>query len=322
MSSLKIWIKFTRPQFFTAIILPIFFGGLAAYYYRGIFDPGLFILSLLVGLFLHAGTNQINDVYDYLSGGDVINKNAPSPFNAGSRVLVDKLIDVYTAKKAAISMFGISLLIASYLWLSIGLIQGLPVIIFALIGAISGYYYIAPPLKLSGRGIGELLVGLNFGIFATLGAYYVQTQALDLEPTLVSVVLSFLIAAVLYINEFPDYEADKEVGKRTLVVRLGLDSAIKLFPFLMYLPYLFVVLFVLFDIAPIYLLISLLGLKWARTAVKIGMKNYNKFPDILPANGNTILAHLITGILLNIAYFLAIIYPIPNYLSIHFLLGG
>ncbi|MGQ4832544.1 MAG: prenyltransferase [Candidatus Asgardarchaeia archaeon] len=322
MGNIKVWIRFTRPQFFTAIILPIFFGGLAAYYYRHVFNLVLFILSLLVGLFLHAGTNQINDVYDFLSGGDIINKNAPSPFNAGSRILVEKLINVNVAKKVAISMFLISLLIASYLWLSIGLIHGLPVIIFALIGAISGYYYIAPPLRLAGRGIGELLVGLNFGVFATLGAYYVQVQALDLEPTLVSLILSFLIAAVLYINEFPDYEADKEVGKNTLVVRLGRDSAIKLFPLLVYVPYILVVLSVILDIAPFYLLISLAGLKWAHTAVKIGMKNYSKFPDILPANGNTILAHLITGILINVAYFLAIVYPIPNYLSIHFLLGG
>lgn len=60
----------------------------------------------------------------------------------------------------------------------------------------------------------------------TLGAYFVQTGMLNAEPLLASFPVSLLITAILYINEFPDYLADKTVGRRTLVVRLGRAKAV------------------------------------------------------------------------------------------------
>ena len=66
---------------------------------------------------------------------------------------------------------------------------------------------------------GELLVGLNFGILITLGSFYVQTKSFSLDVLIASIPLGILVSAILWINEFPDYNADKKVGKKTLVVR-------------------------------------------------------------------------------------------------------
>ncbi len=80
-----------------------------------------------------------------------------------------------------------------------------------------------PPLKFScvGHGLAELAVGLGFGPVIVLGTFYVQTQAVSYDALWASTATGLLIAAILYINEFPDYAADKAVGKNTLIVVVG-----------------------------------------------------------------------------------------------------
>ena len=70
--------------------------------------------------------------------------------------------------------------------------------------------------------LGELMVGFNFGPLIVLSAYFVQTGRISLLPVIVSIPIGLLVAAVLYINQFPDFEADRAVKKDNLVVRLGL----------------------------------------------------------------------------------------------------
>src|SRR3989304_7606755 len=91
--------------------------------------------------------------------------------------------------------------------------RGMILLLVGIAGLFSGYYYSAPPLFLVGKGVGELLVGINFGLLSVVGSYYVQIQGVSLAAVCASLPLSFLIAAILYINEFPDYDADRTVGK-------------------------------------------------------------------------------------------------------------
>ena len=87
------------------------------------------------------------------------------------------------------------------------------------------YQYHAPPLKLSYRGFGELAVALCYGPLIALGTYLVQVREVSPGLTLAALPLGLLIAGFLWVNEFPDYAADKSAGKKTLVVRLGRERA-------------------------------------------------------------------------------------------------
>src|SRR5207244_12908589 len=78
---------------------------------------------------------------------------------------------------------------------------------------------------LSKWGIGELVTGINFGPLLLLGTYYVQTRTLALQPLLVGAVLGILTAGILYINEFPDVDADSSKGRRAVVARWGKQGA-------------------------------------------------------------------------------------------------
>jgi 1,4-dihydroxy-2-naphthoate octaprenyltransferase len=97
-----------------------------------------------------------------------------------------------------------------------------------LAGVLLAYQYNASPLKLSYRGLGEIAVALCYGPLIATRTYLVQVQTVDLKFILATIPLGLAIAAFLWINEFPDYAADKEVGKNTLVVRLWGQKAARM----------------------------------------------------------------------------------------------
>jgi len=174
-----------------------------------------------------------------------------------------------------------------------------------LIGLISSYFYTAPPLNLSARGVGELFVGLNFGILMTFGGYYVQTRIISWEPIIAGIPVALLIAAVLYINEFPDYVADKMAGKRHIVVRLGRSRAAVGYVAIMAAAYISIMASILAGALPVYTLIALLTIPLTVKGVRYALKYHSETSELIPANAATINTHLMTGLLLISGYILA-----------------
>jgi len=180
--------------------------------------------------------------------------------------------------------------------------RGLPLLWIGLIGVLCGYFYSAPPFSFHSRGLGEMLVGLNFGVLAVLGAFYVQTQTLSLTAVIAALPLACLVAAILYINEFPDYAADFKVGKNTLVVRLGQVSARHIYVLLIGLSFISVVLGVMYKSLPLLSLVSLLALPLGFFAVKTLYAFYEKPTALIPAIKNTIMLHTLVSVLLILAF--------------------
>jgi len=176
------------------------------------------------------------------------------------------------------------------------------VLLLGLVGVFSGFFYTAPPLNWASKGIGEAFIGINFGVLMTLGAYFVQTRMLAIEPLVASIPVSLLIAAVVYINEFPDYSADKTVGKDTLVVRLGRSRAAYGYTAMMLGVYVSLALGVLSRLLPVSTLIGFITLPLAVKAIKYALKHHSSSFDLVPANVSTIICHLFTGLLLSLGY--------------------
>ena len=318
-SKIKIWIRELRVPFFTASIVPIFLGTVIAWVKYNMFNPITFVLALIVGIALHGGTNIANDYFDYLSGTDNVNKEFVPGLSGGSRTIQEGLLTPKEILTGAIIIFAIG-------WIAgilVTILTSWIALLLIVLGFVSGFFYTAPPLKWAHHGVGELFVGLNFGLFMVLGAYYVQALAIDLEPIIASLPITLLITAVLYINEFPDYKADMATGKRTLIVRLGRKTAAKLYPIFIFTPYILVVLGVLFGVMPLLTLIVFATIKKATVAVTVAKKHYDEPMKLIPANVNTIMCHLHFGILLIIGYFITGIllyfYPlsyIPLYITL------
>jgi len=293
-SRISFWLRASRFQFFTASVVPVIVGGAVAYWETGTFLWGYWLATLVALVLLHAAANLANDYYDHLSRNDEINVEFISPFTGGSRFIQQQLTSP------------ISILIAALLCLAagsgIGLIlvwlRGWPILALGVVGGLSGFFYTADPLRLGYRGLGEIFIFLDFGVLAVLGTYYVQTRQFTLSAGAASIPVALLIAAVLWINQFPDYNADRAVDKRHWVVRLGRRRACYVYAAELLVALLAVPVFVTLGWLPPLTLIALLPLPVAISAMRTAFRHYDQPNKLLPANVGTIVIHLATGLLL------------------------
>lgn len=297
----KPWLLELRAPFFTASIVPVVLGTVIAWQRVGAFHGGYFILTLIAAMALHAGTNIANDYFDHRSGNDPVNVEFVSPFTGGSRLIQEGLLSPREVLMESLLFFALGSAIGLYLaWA-----RGSIILALGLIGLFSGFFYTGTPINLASRGVGELIVGLNFGLLMTLGSYYIQARSLAWEPVIASIPVSLLIAAVLWINEFQDAPADHAVGKETLVVRLGRRRAATGYFLIMAATYLSITLSVLFRAIPPFALLALLTAPLAYRAVNTARLYYHDRLRLAPANAATVMIHLFTGLLLSLGYLLA-----------------
>lgn len=292
-----------RAPFFQAVIVPSLLGTAIVWYRTGKFYWQYFLLATLAVVFINAGTNLTNDYFDHQSRSDDINREA-TPFSGGSRVIQENLISPGRIYRTSLIFFGLAALIGLYLTFA----RGLLVLVIGILGVLSGYFYTASPIRIGYRGWGELVAGLNCGPLVVAGAYYVQAQTLSLEALFISIPVGLLIAAVLYINEFPDHACDKVAGKNTLIVIMGRERARKGFYSLLLGTYLFIILGTILRIVPWTVIVSLLTFPLAWKAMKIVHSNYSSTQELIPAMSSTVTIHLSVGILLSFGYILARIF--------------
>jgi 1,4-dihydroxy-2-naphthoate octaprenyltransferase len=299
-NKLKIWLAEVRAPFFTATIVPILLGATIAWARTGAFHLGLFLLAMLGGLLLHAGTNVANDYFDHRSGTDDVNVEFVSPFTGGSRLIQQGLLTPREVISGALASFALACVVG----LCLAYVRGPLIIVLGLIGIFSGFFYTAPPFNLVSLGIGEFFIGLNFGVLMTLGSFFVQTSYLAWEPVVAAIPVGLLIAGVVYINEFQDAPADGAVGKDHLVVRLGRRKAALGYLALLVATYTVIVLAALLRITSPFTLIALATLPVAIRAIGVARAHYDEYLQLVPANAATIFIHLLTGLLLSAGYLL------------------
>ena len=299
---LKTWVMASRAPFFVAVIMPSLLGGAVAFY-NGSFALLIFLIGAAGMVLVNAGTNFVNDYFDFKSGADVDNRNR-TPFSGGSPFLSKGALKPKSVLHIGLSCFAFAMLIALYLTWRIGYL----VLVLAGIGGFIGYFYTAPPIKLGYRGIGELATGLALGPLTIMGVYYVMTGTITVESTIVSIPIGVLVAAILYVNEIPDFEADKKAGKRHLVVLLGKKKAVKALPVLFLLAYSSIIIGVVLTIMPAWTLIALLTFPVALNVIGIARVNYNCTPKYIPAMARTIAIHSVTGLLLTAGYLIPALY--------------
>lgn len=225
ISKISIWLREVRLQFCTASVLPIIVGTALAYSQTHQFNLTLFLLAAFSIALFQMGANVSNDYFDSVSKNDWFNIN-PTPFSGGAQIIQKKLLSPKEVLLGSLMLFtagavlGLIIVIMTKSWI---------VLLLGIIGLLGGFFYTAPPLKLGYRTAGEITIGFLFGILPVYGAYYIQTGIIDFVPLLPSLFVAVLIFLVIYANEFPDFEADKAVGKKTLVVTLGIEKAAYLY---------------------------------------------------------------------------------------------
>jgi 1,4-dihydroxy-2-naphthoate octaprenyltransferase len=177
----------------------------------------------VLGVFLvEVAKNASGEVVDFDSGTDLaVGELDRTPFSGGKRVLVDGLLTRRQTSAIAAVCYGFAIVIG----LALVLWRDVNVLFFGVAGMALAWFYHSGPLKLSYRGLGELAVAMAYGPLVVCGTYLVQTGTVDLVVLQIAIALGMLVAAFLWINQVPDYSADKASGKRNLVVKLGRQKA-------------------------------------------------------------------------------------------------
>lgn len=210
-----------RPGFLQVSLVPVLLGWATSFSEGSAFDFGTALVTVFGALSFGGAVNVVNDYYDALSGGDAINDQRVFPFTGGSRSIQNGILTLEQMWRWGLGLMILTGLLGLWLMWLVG-----PALAWlGLAGFFLGWSYSAPPLSLAARGLGELAVALGFGLCIPLGADFVQRGDWSWSPVLFAVPYALQVAAILYANEFPDATADATVGKRTLVVRLGVRAS-------------------------------------------------------------------------------------------------
>jgi 1,4-dihydroxy-2-naphthoate octaprenyltransferase len=295
MAPLQVFIQAFRLPFLTGSLMPVAVAAAFAFYEQRAFHFTGLVLTLLGVGALHSGGNLINDYYDS-QGSDPINEFS-TPFSGGSRVIQEGLMAAETVRLLA------------FICLGVGVVCGLALIYLGrpwvaaigLAGLLAAYLYSAAPVQLMSLGLGELTIFLAFGPLLSWGAYYVMTGSLAPVGLAVGLPPAFLITAILWINEFPDMEADARAGKEHLVVRLGLTRAWLVYAGLMAAA--FVSLFVLIEAfgLPPHILAGFAAAPSAVAAVRGARRTLPTAPEFVANQALTIQTHFVMGLALTLS---------------------
>ncbi len=276
---MKIWIQGARPRTLPAAVVPVAVGTAAAapdvVWWRA-------AVALVVALTLQVGVNYANDYSDGIRGTDA-NRVGPARLVGGGMVAPARVRLAAFGAFAAAAVAGLALAIVVAPWLTA---VGLACIIAA-------WYYTGGRKPYGYAGLGEVFVFVFFGLVATVGTTYVQTEQLTTLALAAAVPVGFLASALLMANNLRDIPQDQVAGKHTLAVRLGDRRAAWLYAALVLVAA--VVGFPLAVARP-WTTITLSSLALAIPAVRLALSSRPKAPLL----NYTALLHLVFGALLTL----------------------
>ncbi|HUO03623.1 MAG TPA: 1,4-dihydroxy-2-naphthoate octaprenyltransferase [Candidatus Binataceae bacterium] len=213
--AIAVWLRAIRAPSLSAAAIPVLLGAAVAVR-DGFFAPGRLILALVGSMAIQAGTNLINDYYDYLSGADSEQSLGPS------MAIQRGLLSPDQVWRGGIIALGIG----SALGLVLVYLCGWPILLLGIPSVAAGYFYTANPVALAYVAMGELTVFIFMGPVIVMGAYYVMALQFSWTAWWASVPLGLLVTGILHANNLRDIESDRRHGKRTLATILGRTSAI------------------------------------------------------------------------------------------------
>ena len=253
MANASTWIAGARPRTLPAAIAPVVVATSLADKESNTIAA---LLALAVSLALQIGVNYANDYSDGIRGTD---NDRIGPL----RITASGLATPTQVKSAAFISFGV----AAIAGLALAISSSWWLIAVGALSIVAAWGYTGGKNPYGYMGLGELFVFIFFGLVATIGTFYVQTDRITGESILAGVIVGFLACAILVINNIRDRAKDEVVGKRTLAVRLGDKRSRVFYTALVTLPYLlaegFGTPWVALTLATLPLTVSILKALWS-----------------------------------------------------------
>jgi 1,4-dihydroxy-2-naphthoate octaprenyltransferase len=260
-NSLQTWLLAARPKTLPAAAAPVIVASAVALH-ESVFRVAPALAALGAALLIQIGTNLANDVFDFKRGADSSGRLGPL------RVTQAGLLKPH---QVMIGM-GLTFCLAALLGVYLILEGGWPILVLGILSIASGIAYTGGPFPLGYNGLGDLFVFLFFGFGAVCGTYYVQAGTLSAAAVWTAIPMGALTTNILVVNNLRDIESDRAVGKRTLVVRLGVGGARIEYLVMLSLAYLAPFLMWLFSGVTPWVLTACLSLPWVYAPLKAVMQ--------------------------------------------------
>lgn len=209
-NTIAAWIEAARPRTLFASFSPVLVGCALAWH-DNVFQIIPALLCLFVALLAQIASNFANDYFDYVKGADREDRLGPARAVASGWIAPKAMLwgTFFTLGLACIC--GCLLLIyGGWILLPVGIVMALCVLAYS-----------AGPFPLAYNGLGDVCVMLFYGIVPVCFTYYVQANTFSMLTFLLSLAMGFLSINILVVNNYRDYEQDKESRKRTTIVLFG-----------------------------------------------------------------------------------------------------
>ena len=288
-----LWLRAIRIKFLLASVIAVTNGIAINYWKSGEFEFGYALLTYFGILCLHISVDLLNDYSDFKRGIDTNTKR--TKFSGGTGVIPENLINSKLIYLAGI----IFLILGGLIGLYFVTIKGILIVILLTFAIISIYFY---STNIVNAGLGELFVAIK-GCMIVLGSYYIQSDTINLTSVFVGIMVGLLSAVILLVTSFPDYNADKNSGRRTLVILIGKENSVKLFAIIIGLTYAMIVGGSIIGIIPIFSAIGLLSMPFAIKAV-YKLRKFNESTHLVSSMGNSIIYSRLCGFLLAFSFFI------------------
>jgi len=291
------WIRVIRIRFLLASVISVSVGLAITWWSTNDITIVDAILTMCGVLALHASVDLLNDYWDFKRGIDT--KTHRTKMSGGSGVLPEGLLKPSQVYAAGIVSLIIGAAIGMYFVATDGIVIGI-ILAFAVL---SIYFY---STKIVNWGLAEVFVGIK-GCMIVIGTYFVQTTDITEQAVLGGIVIGTLSSLILFITSFPDHDADKAKGRKTLVISLGKKRACSILWVFPVITYGITVIAVFFEVFPIFCLLILLTIPLIiRSGLKL-KQNYDKLINLIPIMSSTLYFSRITGVLLIVGFLVNII---------------
>jgi len=286
------WFRAIRIRFLLASVIAVSVGLAITWWHTSsvtVFDA---VLTMAGVLALHASVDLFNDYWDFKRGIDTTTKR--TKMSGGSGVLSEGILKPRQVYAGGVVFLVIGAIIGVYFVITDGIIIGM-ILAFAVV---SIYFY---STKIVNWGLAEVFVGIK-GCMIVIGTYFVQTTDISEQAVLGGIVIGTLSSLILFITSFPDHDADKAKGRKTLVISLGKERACSILWVFPVVTYGITIIAVLFEIFPIFCLLILLTIPLIiRSGLKL-KQNYDKLINLIPVMSSTLYFSRITGVLLIVGF--------------------
>lgn len=289
---ISVWLRVIRVRFLLASVIAVMTGLALNWSQNGSIEYFDALLTFAGVMALHASVDLLNDYWDFKRGIDT--KTTRTKMSGGTGVLPEGLLKPSSVYRAGVFFLVLGALIGSYFVITYGILIAI-ILGFAIL---SIYFY---STKIVDSGLGEFFVAVK-GSMIVIGTFYIQSGEVNIESILAGIVIGTLSSLVLFIASFPDHDADKSKGRKTLVITVGKEKARKLFWIFPLFAYGVIVIGVVLNYLPVLTLISLVSLP---LIIKSGIglqKNYDSVDNLVPYMTSTLKFSRFTGILFVISF--------------------